>query len=342
MFAIGLTAASATSLFAKPDFSQSTVTATPAAVVEGDVVTFSVRVRNSGDQDAPHTEIDLELPLEGMFVDLTGFPGATIDRAAKLVKGAADLPAGAAFEFQFRVVAPRDSGGHVLTPDLRIRNLYLGAEYYGGAEVVIDTRSRHDGVVLGGIRITPAGLVALAVLALLPILAALFWRRTRSWRPLAAIVIALGFWTVFAAMAFRDWRSLREWKEISCTILDSRLRQQTSSQTTVAHDLNGRARRDDTTYKPLLALQYTVEGSPMISTGFDTGSRLSVGGSAGAIAEFDRWPPGTTVPCWFDPAAPEDVVVIRGFGGAYFFALLPIPVFLYGAAAILYARPRRR
>jgi hypothetical protein len=56
-------------LNAKPDFTQSTVTADPANVQEGDLVTFSVLLVNSGDQDAPHTEIDLELPLDAAAVD---------------------------------------------------------------------------------------------------------------------------------------------------------------------------------------------------------------------------------------------------------------------------------
>jgi hypothetical protein len=92
----------------------------------------------------------------------------------------------------------------------------------------------------------------------------------------------------------------------------------------------------------VLALEYPVDGRSMISTGFDTGSRLTVGGLGGAVTEFSRWPPGATVPCWFDPAQPDDVVVIQGFGGAYVFALFPIPVFLYGVAAIRYGRLRSR
>ena len=76
----------------------------------------------------------------------------------------------------------------------------------------------------------------------------------------------------------------------------------------------------------------------MVSTGFDTGSRASVGGLGGALAEFSRWPIGSAVPCWFDPAHPEDVVVIRGFGGAYFFALFPLPLFLFGVWAIVKGR----
>jgi hypothetical protein len=336
---LAVLALAAADLRAKPDFSQSTVTAEPETVTEGDLVTFTVRLRNSGDADSPHTEIELELPHEAMFVGLSGFDGAAVDPDAKTIQGVVNLPAGGGAEFQFKVIVPRDAGGHVLTPDLRVRNLHLGAEFYGGAEIVVETRSRSDGVALGGFRITPAGLAVLAVLMLLPILALLFRSRAGSMGPIVALVIAIGFWTIFAAMAVRDWRSIGAWHETSCTIRDSRLLSDTTAST--ERPGGGRVRRDTTTYTPVLALEYVADGRAMVSTGFDTGSRLSIGGFGGAVAEFSRWPIGSTVPCWFDPAHPEDVVVIRGFGGAYLFALFPLPLFLFGAWAIVGGRRRR-
>jgi hypothetical protein len=46
-----------------------------------------------------------------------------------------------------------------------------------------------------------------------------------------------------------------------------------------------------------------------------------------------------TVPCWYDPANPTDVVVIPGFGGAYLFLLAPLALLFYGVMAI--RRPHR-
>jgi hypothetical protein len=325
-------------LEAKPDFTQSTVTADPASVQEGDLVTFLVVVVNSGDQNAPHTEIDLELPLEAMFVGLTGFEGATVDVGQKTVYGSVDLPAAGRYQFQFRVIVPRDAGGRVLSPDLRVRNLFLGAEFYGGAKVVVQTKPRSDGVVIGPIRIAPAGLALLAVLTLFPMLFVFFGSRAGV-GAIIALVIAIGFWTLFAAMAVRDYRSLRDWHEASCVIRDSRLRP--GSAAPAERPPSGGARRETTTYAPLLALEYSADGRQMMSTGFDTGSRVSIGGVGGALEEFSRWPPGSTVPCWFDPEQPEDVVVVRGFGGAYLFALFPLPLFLFGAWAVVNGRRRR-
>lgn len=52
------------------------------------------------------------------------------------------------------------------------------------------------------------------------------------------------------------------------------------------------------------------------------------------MEETARWPIGSAVPCWYDPANPTDVVVIPGFGGAYFFLLAPLALLFYGVMAI--------
>jgi hypothetical protein len=119
-------------------------------------------------------------------------------------------------------------------------------------------------------------------------------------------------------MAWRDWRSL-SWPEAACTVLDRWVRSD-----------------------KLLALRYQAAGVETISTGFDTGSRLEIGGGANAQRELSRWEIGATVPCWFDPENPKDVVVVPGFGGAYVFALFPLPVFLFGLWLIRASPGRRR
>ena len=94
---------------AKPDFSESTITAESPTVAEGDVATFTMLLRNSGDEHAPGTELELELPFEAMFVDLAGLEHPTIDPHAKLVTASVDLPAGGEHRVIFRLVMPRDS-----------------------------------------------------------------------------------------------------------------------------------------------------------------------------------------------------------------------------------------
>jgi hypothetical protein len=144
-------------------------------------------------------------------------------------------------------------------------------------------------------------------------------------------MIAIGFWSIFGAMAWRDYKSLTEWPETTCTILGGRLSAQTTTRT------GTRPGTDTTNYVPVLGLRYTVDGRETFSSGFDTGSRLGIGGQGGRTEELNAYAVGAGVPCWYDPADPLDVVVQRGFGGAYLFALFPLPVFLLGIAGLRHA-----
>ena len=322
---------------AAPDFAQTTITAEPAKPLEGDVVTFSVAIRNSGDQDSPNTQVTITLPHEGMYVGFSGLEGAAYDRDARAISGTLPIPVSGEARVSFRIVTLRDSGGHVLSPMVKVSNLYLGAtDQIIHAEIDIDTRPSTSGIPIGGVRIAPAGLALIVVLMLYPLLYVLVGRRVGH-GPVMAIVIAVGFGAIFAGLARRDWASLETWHETTCTIRDSRLREGTASSTRPGTSTSA-ARRptgtDTTTYQNVLALEYVADGTSMVSSGFDTGSRLSIGGLGGALNEFSRWPIGQSVPCWFDPEHPEDVVVIRGFGGAYFFAMLPLPLLVYGVWTI--------
>lgn len=124
--------------FAKPDFTRSTIALDPAAPKEGDVVTFLVHIRNSGDEAAPFTEVEFELPLEAMFVDVTaleGLEGAKVDPVDKVIAATIDLPAGADRRFSVRMVIPHDAGGRSLAPRLKVRYAHAGVEFYGGGRV---------------------------------------------------------------------------------------------------------------------------------------------------------------------------------------------------------------
>lgn len=333
---------------AKPDFSRSRISISPSAPAEGDVVTFTVEVVNSGDQDAPFADVIFELPLEAMFVSVDGFENVQVNPHEKVLGGTMALGAGATRAFRVSMVIPHDAGGHVLTPDLTVRYLHQGVEFYGHETYNIDTRVAESGVILGSVRVTTAGLVVLGFVAVFPVL----WLTLRLLMPPGrvhdesgamrgpasrmvgpataafAILLPLAFWTVFGTLAVRDWQSY-SWPRTSCVITDSRLREQESRTV----DSGGLRRTRTTTtrsFQPLLALRYNAEGKELISTGFDTGSHLRVGGRAGAESNLAGWPISATVPCWYNPMDQHDVVVRNGFGGAYLFALFPLPVALFG------------
>jgi hypothetical protein len=343
--------ASPASVVAKPDFSRSRISISPSALVEGDVVTFTVEVVNSGDQDAPFADVVFELPLEAMFVSVDGFEDVRVNAHEKVLGGTMALAAGATRPFRVRMVIPRDASGHILTADLSVRYLHQGVEFYAHETYEIATRVAESGVLVGPVRVSMAGLVVLGFIAAFPVLwltlrlllppgrvynesGVMRGRASRLVGPATAafaILLPLAFWIVFGTMAVRDWQSY-SWPRTSCLITDSRLREeQNTSSSTVA---SGGLRRTRTTttrsFQPLLALRYDADGKELISTGFDTGSFLRVGGRARAESDLTSWPIEATVPCWYNPTDQHDVVVRNGFGGAYLFALFPLPIALFG------------
>lgn len=336
--ACAMTLLASARILAAPNFTTSSLSADPASPLEGDVVTFTVIVRNSGDQESPFTQVVVSLPASSVFIDFTGLEGGEYDQETRRVRGTVAVAAGGEARVTFRVLTWKDSAGSLLVPSVGLSNLYLNvSESYIHGETAIGTRLRDEGVVVGGVRFSPIAIGLLFTIALYPVLWLLFGRRAGH-GPIMLIVIAVGFGMIFVEMARRDRQSLTAWRETSCLIRDSFL--EPSQSTSTATDATGRRRTTTTTsYQTLLMLEYDADDKPMISTGFDTGSRLSIGGLGGAVTEYARWPPGQRVPCWFDPAHPLDVVVVRGFGGAYLFAILPALVFWLGVRGLM---PKRR
>lgn len=314
---------------ALPNFSTSTITADPATPRERDVVTYTVRVRNSGDEAAPYTEVRLELPFEAMFTGSAGLEPSSVDIGAKTVEATFALDAGAEREFAVRMVIPPDSGGHRLSTSLRVSYPYRRVEFGTTHAATIDSRPGTN----------DATMAVLGLAALSALLVGICRIRRTGYGPAVALTLSLGFGSIFVAMARDDWRTLSVFREASCTILDTRMRSET--ETSRVNRTRNMTRGTTTDYQSLLALRYETGHGEVVSTGYDTDSHMSIGGAARAAAEHERWTIGSQVPCWFDPADPARVVVIRGFGGAYFFALFPLPLLIYGVWALAVGRRAR-
>jgi hypothetical protein len=343
--------------WAAPDFSKTEILVSTEAPLEADIVTFTVVLRNTGADDAGSVYFWAEWPLMGFLVDSEGFDGAEVDPEARRLTLTLPLAAGGERRFVVRVLAPRDSGGDALTLAIRATHFDSNTEHWDRKTVTVDSRLGSGGITLGGYRITPAGLATLGVLAggaLLWLVVSIRAGRSAAAGPatgaartgggvlasrvgpasaVAAVTIAVGFWAVFGAMAWRDYQSLTSWPQTTCTILGGRLSAQATTRTSRTSG-TAQGRTDETTYVPVLGLKYLANGLDTYSSGYDTGSRIGIGGQGGRTDELSRWAVGGTAPCWYNPADPLDVVVLNGFGGAYLFALLPIPVFLIGAAGI--------
>ncbi len=336
---------------AAPDFSASEIVATAPAVVEGETARFHLTLRNRGDQAAEPANVRFGWPTGGYVVEVTGLENVEVDEADARTTGSVALPAGGEKTVEVTVLAPRDSAGRTLSLSAQVMS-FGGAltEHWIHGSITVDTRPRTDGIRLGSIRITTAGAVTLAWLAVtgLAVLLAGLIRRNDAGRffglraGVIAIMIAVGFWLIFAAMAWRDWQILNRWTESTATIVGRRVESVTVQSSPSRGSGSSIQTRSSQVAKPEFALRYTVNGREKLSTGYDTGSSLRIGGGQRELEkEFAEWKVGATIPCWFDPADPADVVIKRGFGGAYLFALLPLLPFLLGLAIVRAAWSRR-
>lgn len=333
---IALLAITTLSSTAKPDFGASEVLA-PKTVVEGNVARFQVRLHNGGDEAATSAEVTIRPPVMGHLIEVTGLEQAKTNDESGDVTGFVSLTPNSERMIEVAVLAPRDSAGASLSLTTRIIHYHTMAEMWVHGSVSVDTRPRTDGVKMGGFRLTTAGLAVvgwLAATALALVAAASLGARKQPsfFGPTSgvlAIMIAIGFWLIFATMAWRDYRSHTAWKEATATIIGRRV--QIQSVTSQDRSTSRATSRQTDVAKPEFALRYKVDGRDMLSTGYDTGSFLRVGGGHAQLEkEFREWTIGAQVPCWFDPDDPTDVVLKRGPGGAYVFALLPLLPFLIG------------
>lgn len=332
------------SAFAGVDFSQSTVDSKESSVPSGSVITVEVALKNSGDREAEGTDVRIRFPHNGFLVRIDELPDQKRDDHDREATARVDIPAGGEIRFTFDLLAPRGSAQKRLSADIEVRNFQADARLDTEFSTMITSEKTTEGVVLGGLRFHPAAFWLLGWLMFggwlyVWLRARLAWVRehprsaalaadVRGMPPFMMVVllmIPIGFLLVFGGLAWRDLATLTSWKEAPATILDRREVVKTDSR-----NEPGRPRRTSTTRTPEFALKYRAGEREIVSSGFDTGTSLHIGGQVMGKAAMDEWLPGKTIPCWYDPAQPTHVIVRRGFGGAYIFALLPLPILWFG------------
>lgn len=326
------------------DLSQSTATSDLQTVPAGTVVTVNVVLRNTGDSASQATDVRVRFPHNGFLVRIDELPQLKRDDEEREVTAVVDIPAKGEYRFSFDLLASRKEAQHTLSSDIEVRNFLADARLDTAFSIKISSAPSTAGVVIGGLRFHPAafwllGWMICGCLFFVWIRSRLQWlrehpkssmlpsdvRRLPALALVALIMVPLAFLMVAAGLAWRDLQSLTTWKEAQATILDRREVIKTETQKEP-----GKRRRTSTTRTPEFALKYQAGGHEIISSGFDTGTSLHIGGQVLGKAAMEEWIAGKTIPCWYDPADPANVVVRRGIGGAYIFFLLPLPILWFG------------
>ncbi len=321
-----------------PDLSRSTLTFTPAAPLEGDIVRFALNARNTGGADLNYMEVRLDGPETAYVIAVRGLEDLVLEADDRRATGHIALLQGGESLIELDVLTPREAGGERLTVRARLASSEHSIEEWNTATASIEDRLPSGGITLGGIRLLPAALNVLGFLVgsfvLFLILTLLARRRTGS--PLRvepalatlAFMFTLGLWGHYGGMALRDYAILTSFVETNATVLGRRLHASASSSSSSTSSSSRST--DRSTYAPELALRYDVNGKAVHSTGYDSGSAMRFGGRAQRERELETFVPGAAITAWYDPKAPEDVVVRRGFGGAYLFALFSLPTLALG------------
>jgi hypothetical protein len=302
----------------------------PKAARERDVVEFTLRVRNTGQSRPTYQYLAIDLPPSGLLASAPA--GLAFDAGARRFEGPLDVEPGGEQEVRFALIAAPDSAGSRISPMATIRAEPGGTVLHASTEIEARRRPGEIVAIGGGVQVTRAGAWVLGFLAagalfVLACVAAASWSGRFATRAAAAAfvtLIASGFLAIFAGLAREDHHLMNGYREASCTILDGGGRAQTET----------RRGRTSTTWSPHLAVRFDRDGRPAFGAGFDSPSRVRVGGRAALGEALDAFEVGSIHPCWYDPEDPARIVVRRGPGAAYFFAVLPLGLLAVGLAML--------
>lgn len=307
---------------AEPDFTTSTATYAPEPAVAGSVVRYDVTIANTGG-DSRYTRIAIALP-HGYFIGSGGdCAAAQPGDDGRFVLYEGSFAAGARKQCQVSLLPRPDAAGSIATLAGEITTPPAGYFRLEARPTLAGPPPHPDTVFVGPIGITPAGMVTLGLLAVAAAGALALARKTRgdgagtrmsvgAW---IAIVASIGFLVYFASLAREDLRSYSDYSEITCVILDSSIRA-----------FKGSGKSQSSTYAPEFAVRYDANGAETYSVATPPSTSLSVGWIGSSQQALERMAIGSTQPCWLDPANVKTVMLERGPGGAYFFALLPLLV----------------
>jgi hypothetical protein len=345
---LALTAATlSTAALAQPDFSTSRGEVVPAAPYAGDVVRHVFTIINTGGTAGPvHVSTSLR---RGFLIGAEGDCAPAQFESGDLTWHAGRFDAGATRRCTVTMLTRREAAGTFANVVTEIRVLPSGYHRVEAA-AELGTRPDPNAIRVGPVMMMRAGMAVTALLALFLVGVPIVLVRARAQveaplaqadkpRPSAgifvgawaAVVIAVGFLVYFGALAYQDWRAYSDYRETRCTVFGSEID---------SFEHRTRSRDRDESFKPVFAVRYLVDGVETFSTGYTTPSALNFNSRAGAGSVFDRFAIGSTHACWYDPQDPRTVLLVRGPGGAYVFALLPLPVLLIGLSMLTGLRQR--
>lgn len=288
---------------------------------------FTVRFEaHGGTQPVDYVRVVFPMPTSVLLAEQPGagcFARFDAERRELVYDGPA--PPGWRASCTVRLVAQADASTQAsLAP-----RLWAPPDHQAGdvATVPIETPPAPAALKFGVVGVTQAGLVVLGFLAAGGVLVAAgaLWRGTAGAGLALLLTLTLGALLYFAQMAWQDWRTLQAWQPARCEVVDGNVQHGASRTAVSTTDRSSRDPGKQKASKPVLSLRYEAAGQTRQALGFATESRLAY--TVQEVGDLlDQYQRAGPLPCWWDPEDPQRVVVQRGFGGAYLFALIPLAV----------------
>src|SRR5262245_33990534 len=120
------------------------------------------------------------------------------------------------------------------------------------------------------------------------------------------------------------WLPLRvrlHYVQTDCVVLDKRLEESRGE--------------DGPTYRPMIHVEYTVDGRAHRTWTYDA-SGMYTDGRARHQAVLDQFQKGQRYPCWYDPSDPDKAVLTRDFSWWGLMVLIPLVFVAIGAGGLIY------
>lgn len=301
-------------LLAAPRFETSTITASRTAIHPLETIDYTITVRNSGDSTASYLRVANAIPTSAMFVSAS--PDFKFIEADRELSWIGRVAPGQSKILTFSLITRPESSGLTLANRAAIHydGSYRGIDH----ELEIAAAPTRGGM-------TNAGWIVVAYLA---VGAGLFIITRRTRVAFGLIYLSAGFLLFFVDLARRDARMQSRFTETRCTIVDSMARYTESQRAGTTSS------RRSGTWTPLFAVRYPTPLGDAVSIGYASASAVQFGSPRPSAIALAALPRGGTAPCWYDPDDPKQVVLVRGFGAAYGFALIPLMTLLLGVVLV--------
>lgn len=138
----------------------------------------------------------------------------------------------------------------------------------------------------------------------------------------------LGLALILVGFVIPDWRVNRDFVETECTVLDSGVAKTEKNGVVL--------------YRPTIRIRYEVAGETKVTTAYEIPERFTEDPkqSETLAKQFVK---GKTRRCWYDPAHPDVVVLVRGYHwGFWLLIVVPIALIVLGGGGLVYGVVRWR